>query len=156
MNPSFRVFEVDSNSKIPKDYLQYRLNITKANNSPDNNPEWEVSYRATEHFNVRYLNETEALHNFTLSIGSDKEVYRKALKKYFSDGPNYEAYLNNTSNLRIWLTCIEMPRYLSCKFKETLFTNFLKCMNYNTLFLNEYVFVILNDLSGNWFEKLVN
>jgi len=42
------VFEVDTNTKHLKDYVQYRLNLTKANESPEEKPKWEISYRATE------------------------------------------------------------------------------------------------------------
>ncbi len=52
-NPSFRVYEVDSNTKILKDYQQYRLNLTEANLTPDIKPDWKVAYNAKT---VKFLN----------------------------------------------------------------------------------------------------
>jgi hypothetical protein len=98
LNPSFRVFEIDSNSKIPKDYLQYRLNITQANLNAET-PKFEISYRASELFNVKYLNDTQGINKYTLDIESDDKVFRKALKAFYSDGPNYDEYLKVKSRI---------------------------------------------------------
>jgi sphingomyelin phosphodiesterase len=49
-NPSFRIYDVDSHSKIIKDYHQYRLNLTEANLTPDVKPKWKVSYTAKQVF----------------------------------------------------------------------------------------------------------
>lgn len=46
-SPSFRVFDVDSSSMYLKNYDQYRLNITKANLTPDVKPKFEIVYNAT-------------------------------------------------------------------------------------------------------------
>ncbi len=45
-NPSFRILEVDSDTKIIKDYYQYRFNLNEANKGGQ--PKWEVAYKATE------------------------------------------------------------------------------------------------------------
>ena len=45
-NPSFRVYDIDSETKILKDYSQYRLNLTEANLTPDTKPQWKVAYTA--------------------------------------------------------------------------------------------------------------
>jgi len=44
-NPSFRVYEMDSDTKMLIDYNQYRLNLTEAN-AQEGEPEWKVSYTA--------------------------------------------------------------------------------------------------------------
>jgi hypothetical protein len=98
MNPSFRVFEIDSNSKLPRDYLQYRLNLTKAN-LDIKPPEWEVAYRASELFNIAYLNDTLGLYLFAQEIETNQEVYDKALEAFYSGGPDYSAYKNVTSKV---------------------------------------------------------
>ncbi len=96
MNPSFRIFEIDSNSKLPRDYLQYRLNLTKANQDTQP-PKWEIAYRASELYNISYLNDTMGLYNFAKEIETNQEVYDKALKAFYSDGPSYLASKNVTS-----------------------------------------------------------
>jgi sphingomyelin phosphodiesterase len=45
-NPSFRIYELDSNNIILKDYHQYRLDLVEANLHPDNEPEWKIAYSA--------------------------------------------------------------------------------------------------------------
>jgi len=47
-NPSFRIYDVDSDTKILKDYHQYRLNLTEANMNPEKSPKWEIAYNATK------------------------------------------------------------------------------------------------------------
>ncbi len=100
MNPSFRVFQVDSDSKFPKDYLQYRLNITKANLANQTEPKWEVVYKATHFFNIPYLNDFEGISKFAKDIENNMEVYDKALEAFYSGGPYYNTYKNVTSMLK--------------------------------------------------------
>lgn len=46
-NPSFRIFEMDEETKIIYNYYQYRLNLTEANNLKENEePKWNVAYDA--------------------------------------------------------------------------------------------------------------
>lgn len=47
-NPSFRIFEMDSDTKIMLDYSQYRLNLTEANENAEKEPEWKIAYSAKE------------------------------------------------------------------------------------------------------------
>lgn len=46
--PSFRVYDVNASNNNLLDYTQYYLNITEANLKPDENPIWEVLYKATK------------------------------------------------------------------------------------------------------------
>ena len=43
-NPSFRVYEIDFDTKLPINYYQYRLNLTKANLDPTQPLQWEIAY----------------------------------------------------------------------------------------------------------------
>ncbi|RYD75208.1 MAG: hypothetical protein EOP55_13905 [Sphingobacteriales bacterium] len=44
-NPSFRVFEIDADTKLPVNYYQYRLNLTKANSQDPSEPlQWDIAY----------------------------------------------------------------------------------------------------------------
>lgn len=45
-SPSFRVFDVDTETLIIRNYFQYRLNLTKANLTPDIKPSFEIVYDA--------------------------------------------------------------------------------------------------------------
>ena len=57
--PQFRVYDVDDDSKVPVDYTQYFLNLTKANMNSDDTPIWEVLYKATEGFKIKNLMDYE-------------------------------------------------------------------------------------------------
>jgi sphingomyelin phosphodiesterase len=99
LNPSFRVFEVDSDTKIFKDYLQYRMNITLANSHVDNEPVWEVSYRASEYFGAKDLTDLEAIHQYVEKIASDDAVYQKTCRSFFTDGPQVEMYCDKQGKI---------------------------------------------------------
>ncbi len=49
-----------------------------------------------------------------------------------------------------------MPKHLSCKFRESTFVDYLKCVDYKTISYQDYLYLLLNKLSGDWFEKLNN
>jgi len=95
-NPSFRVFEIDSNTKQLRDYVQYRLNLTKANSSPEK-PKWDFVYRATEAFKVNDLADFNQFKQFIEKIEDKQAEYKTVLKNFFNDGPLYNEYINNPS-----------------------------------------------------------
>lgn len=49
---SFRVFNVDYETKALRDYDQYRLNLTEANLTPDVKPSWKITYNGKQ---VNYI-----------------------------------------------------------------------------------------------------
>jgi len=98
LHPSFRVFEVDSNSKVIKDYLQYGFDLDEANKSIENKPKWLVRYRATELFKVNYISNYEKVKEFIMNIYNKKEKINDLLKAFFAYGPLYDKYVNNKSN----------------------------------------------------------
>lgn len=49
-----------------------------------------------------------------------------------------------------------MPKYFFCRFKETVFSDFMSCINYETPFPQEYILQFVNMLNGKWFKKLAN
>jgi sphingomyelin phosphodiesterase len=56
--PSFRIYEVDYETLEPVDYLQYRLDLDKWNQSESENIEWNLQYRFSEEYslpNLSYL-----------------------------------------------------------------------------------------------------
>ena len=55
------------------------------------------------HFNVKYLNDTEGLYKYALDIDTDPEVFKMALKAFYSDGPHYFDYLNNSGTIKFYL-----------------------------------------------------
>ncbi len=67
-NPSFRVFDVDSDTKLLKEYYQYGMNLTEANLNPLQNPKWKIRYRATEAFNLTSLIDLEGFKRYVAKI----------------------------------------------------------------------------------------
>lgn len=48
-------------------------------------------------YEVKYLNETEKLAQFTIDIETDQVKFEKVLKAFFADGPNFNQYLKQKS-----------------------------------------------------------
>jgi hypothetical protein len=138
---------VDSSTKIIKDYVQYRFNLTKANSEPDvETPKWDIAYRATEHFNVTYLNDYESLSAFSERILTDKNNFNKIMSSFFTGSPLINQYLSNS----------KMARYLSCRFTKDIFDDYYKCIGYITWDPEEYAYKLINVIEGSWFKKLPN
>ena len=51
-NPSFRVFEIDAEYKIPLTSYNYFINLTKANANPDETPEVELQFEMVDDFGM--------------------------------------------------------------------------------------------------------
>ncbi len=97
LNPSFRVFEIDSNTKQIIDYTQYRLNLTKYNNKKD--IKWDIAYKATDRFKVNNLANLEHFKEFIDKILNKSTEYKTALQNFFTEGPEYKEYLNYPSKI---------------------------------------------------------
>jgi len=48
LQPSFRIFEIDSETNQIVDFKQYRLNLTKANENTEGPLEWDLAYSFLE------------------------------------------------------------------------------------------------------------
>jgi len=99
LNPSFRVFEVDSDSKVIKDYLQYGFDLNEANKSQENKPKWEIRYRATELFEVDYICNYEKVREYIMNIYNKTEKIDNLLKAFFANGPLFDKFVKNESTI---------------------------------------------------------
>jgi len=54
-HPSFRIFEIDSETNIPVNYYQYRLDIDKWNKRTTGDIEWDLAYDALSYYNLEDL-----------------------------------------------------------------------------------------------------
>lgn len=48
LNPSYRIFEVDTTTNFPVNYYQYRLNLSEANGDVSQNLTFDIAYNALE------------------------------------------------------------------------------------------------------------
>lgn len=80
-NPSFRVFEIDSDTKIPVNYYQYRLNLTKANEDPSQPLHWDIAYDFLSEYGYSDLS-LATLDNLRSKILNDKPTFQKVANNY--------------------------------------------------------------------------
>jgi len=121
LNPSFRVYNIEKDSFYLKDYLQYRLNITKANMQPDIDPQWEIAYNSSQAFGVTHLYDYTRFDLAIAKITNDKDYFNFIFDMYFSQGSH-----EKQRKLR------NMPKYISCRFKSETLTRFFECTGFRT------------------------
>jgi len=81
LNPSFRIFDFDTDTNIPTNYYQYRLNFTKWNSNITGPIEWDLAYDFLSEYNLPDLS---------------PESYLKLANSFFEpDQANLETYILN-------------------------------------------------------------
>jgi hypothetical protein len=133
LNPSFRQYIIDSNTKQVIDYEQYRLNLTEANLKEQAN--WYLSYTATQLFNVSDLTEREQM----CSINVEGEY----IKKRYSDNASEKQMHDKKEILKA-----------ECTITTDSYYEYFECTE-QSMFTTAYFYKLLNDISGEW-EKEPN
>ena len=128
LNPSFRQYIIDSNTKQVIDYEQYRLNLTEANLKGE--AKWYLSYLATELFNVSDLTEREQM----CSINVEGEY----IQKRYSDNAS-EKQIHNKKEIR----------KAECTITTDSYYDYFVCTE-QSIFTKAYLYKLLNDISGEW------
>ena len=128
LNPSFRQYIIDSNTKQVIDYEQYRLNLTEANLKGQAN--WYLSHLATELFNVSDLTEREQM----CSINVEGEY----IQKRYSDNAS-EKQIHNKKEIR----------KAECTITTDSYYDYFVCTE-QSIFTKAYLYKLLNDISGEW------
>ena len=129
VNPSFRQYIIDSNTKNIIDYEQYRLNITDANVKGVAN--WTLSHKATELFNVSDLTEIEKM----CSIDVEGKYI---IKKYADSGTGYSKAHNKKE-----------IKYSKCWIQTDSFHDYYLCTE-KSMFTEDYGHELINIISGEW------
>ena len=128
LNPSFRQYIIDSNTKQVIDYEQYRLNLTEANLKEQAN--WYLSYTATQLFNVSDLTEREQM----CSINVEGEY----IKKRYSDNASEKQMHDKKEILKA-----------ECTITTDSYYEYFECTE-QSMFTTAYFYKLLNDISGEW------
>ena len=128
LNPSFRQYIIDSNTKQVIDYEQYRLNLTEANLKGE--AKWYLSHLATELFNVSDLTEREQM----CSINVEGEY----IQKRYSDNAS-EKQIHNKKEIR----------KAECTITTDSYYDYFVCTE-QSIFTKAYLYKLLNDISGEW------
>ena len=85
LNPSFRLFEADEESKVLLDFTQYRLNLTNANLSPDKQPVWDAAYSFKEYYGVADIS-ASSVYEMALLLGDNEQQSLRYLKNFYAGG----------------------------------------------------------------------
>ena len=129
--PSFRLYEVDSDTKLIKDYIQYRMNLSESNRLRE--PVWFISYNATKLFGVKTLSDIDGIYNFKINA-------EYIIKKYTDTEEAYEKSKKQS--------VIDNE---VCSFKYDLYEEYFKCTNSWAIFDPESLLTnVLNYLMGDW------
>jgi sphingomyelin phosphodiesterase len=72
-HPSFRIFEIDSETNIPVNYYQYRLDLDKWNKNTIGPIEWDLAYNFIEEYGVKDMS-FESVDQVADKIKSDEKI----------------------------------------------------------------------------------
>ena len=82
MNPSFRIYESDADSKLLLNYFQYGFNVTESNLYEDSEPNWKIRYNANEYFELENLYDYQGIKNMLDSLDKRDDKYKDYLKHF--------------------------------------------------------------------------
>ena len=72
-NPSFRIYQADTDTKLVVDYSQYRLNLPKANLSPVSTPIFDLAYTFKAQYGIQNMLPS-TLYNLALQISNNQTL----------------------------------------------------------------------------------
>lgn len=72
-NPSFRLYEADTDTKLVTNIYQYRVDLPKANLSPITNPTWDLAYIFKDLYNVPDM-QPSTIYNLALQISNNQSL----------------------------------------------------------------------------------
>eukprot|EP01017_Pseudomicrothorax_dubius_P007173 TRINITY_DN12180_c0_g1_i2.p1 TRINITY_DN12180_c0_g1~~TRINITY_DN12180_c0_g1_i2.p1 ORF type:complete len:411 (+),score=75.60 TRINITY_DN12180_c0_g1_i2:65-1297(+) len=141
-NPSFRIYEIDSETHHIVNYEQYRINVL------DSDPSNLIIERAYD-FLSEYGFSTWSLKNYedlAERVLKDRATLRKFMINMYADSP----YARNQSANATHRLAMET----SCYLKSADYEDFYKC-NGNDIFQNAYFLylTVLEEIAGEWHRK---
>ena len=77
-------------------------------------------------------------------ILNDNDWFNFIMDTFYAQGIEKLSYINNK----------KIGNYLTCRFKEGVFDDYLRCTGYHTWDYVEYVNRLIESLSGNWYVKV--
>jgi len=125
LNPSFRVYEMDSETYEILDFVQYRLYLNKTNESAV----WEKAYRFTEFYEVRNLR-FDNFNNIAQKIQNNNEFYTKIMNIYWAEGPRGNEFREKYGE--------NGRKYILCKLISSGLDDLNECLQGNYLSLWDY------------------
>jgi sphingomyelin phosphodiesterase len=143
-NPSFRIFEVDEETKFPLNYYQYRLNLSVVNSNKTNETLiWDIAYDILTEYNLPDLS-WGSMDKLSQMLLVDKETRKKFIYHFYAGGPIGQLSdddLDKTYTLRSY----------HCKTQNPVFNNFVDCLGWTYIEDPlDWVFLALQSLDGNY------
>jgi sphingomyelin phosphodiesterase len=135
-NPSFRLFQADSDTKILTDYTQYRLNLTNANLYPDVTPLWDAAYSFKQYYGINDIT-VKNVYNLALKIGNSEQLATSYLYNFYTA-------VNAPSECDI-----RCQSELSCELTYGVLDDILNCQGYD----KDWIYKLLEELFGVWVYK---
>lgn len=144
MNPSIRLYEMDSKTYSIKNYKQYRVYIEEANKSPEKEPELKLSYDMNSIYGVKNIYDYDIISFKLKTMLHDKVFYNKILSIFTSESSfRYNLYIKKK----------QMEKYLYERFTTSTFLEYIKRTNYKTFESADYGVIISNIMAGKWFAE---
>ena len=135
-NPAFRIFEADEDTKIITDYTQYRLDLAKANASPNVTAVWDIAYSFKQLYGVKDLS-AQSIYGLALNIGNNETLALQYLSNFHNGLPA------PTSCDR---DCLHM---LQCRLTYGVSDDIFNCQGVE----KGWLFKFNEQLFGNWTYK---
>lgn len=130
-NPSFRVFDIQSDNYAVVNYRQYRLYLKEAQST--NVPYWRLAYSFKDLYNctdMRY----ETIAKAVSRVDTDMEFVKQLINQMYQEGPEAQEVMEN-ANAQI---------YLHCMINYSLFDEIYKCLGRRFLKFSEWGYMELN------------
>ncbi|MCQ2816912.1 MAG: metallophosphoesterase [archaeon] len=133
--PAFRIFYADTKTKNIIDYVQYFLNLTKANE--EGKAIWEVNYKASEFFKAKNLQDLEA--QFNVETEGDYIIHR---------------YGNTPQAIKKAHKEVEIRR-AKCNVQKDTYHSYLECAfpKISIQGIKDWFFELLNRFQGKWVDE---
>ena len=135
-NPSFRMYEIDSETKQILDFTSYRMNISQANLNPNTPPVWDAAYSFKEFYGVKDLT-AQSVYNLALNIGNSQALALQYL---------YNFYGGNSVPTSCDTKCLHD---LQCKITYGVFDDIFNCQGND----KDWPYKLNELLFGNWTYK---
>lgn len=128
-NPSFRIYEIDMDTKLPVNYQNYELNLTKANMDPSQPLKWDVGYDFLSAYDFSDMS-LSTYDKFREELANNQTTYNTFAQHYAAGDPSQcpekmNLYCSALSTYDQVLECfkennVKIPSNFESKAVETL------------------------------------
>lgn len=142
LNPSFRIYEIDTHTYEPINYYQYRLNLSKANSDLTTIPQFEMVYAAKELYNMKDLSPDSYL-KLSQDLVNNSDMFNRYYLNYYS---SYTGEIQDCDS--------ECMSDLTCEMLHSVFDEYANCTK--SLNPEKYFFKMLEGIMKDWVIKDYN